>query len=242
MSNIVLVTSAIYTNYGIYDTDTRIDQTIKSLDSIKKYIPNPFIIFVDNSKIDQIRDKNKDFDSIIDKVDYFVDNSADNNIKYFHENVSNYDIGKNVMECLGMRSALYHIYDNQVLYNKLMESSRIFKISGRYEVHEGFDDAMYHHDGKYVFKKSNDAWIDSTVTGVDKQLQTRLWSFDHSLFFETIVIFEKIINNMIGTINAGKYIDIEHSMYKFIPKDKLVELDVVGVKGNIAPNGAAIIE
>ena len=43
-------------------------------------------------------------------------------------------------------------------------------------------------------------------------------------------------------VNMGKYIDNEHSMSKFIPKDKLVELDTVGLQGNIAPNGVQIVD
>jgi hypothetical protein len=55
-------------------------------------------------------------------------------------------------------------------------------------------------------------------------------------------MFESIINNMFGLFNQGKYIDNEHSMSKFVPKDKLIELDIVGLQGNIAPNGMMIID
>ncbi len=47
---------------------------------------------------------------------------------------------------------------------------------------------------------------------------------------------------MVGLFNQNKYIDNEHAMAKFIPKDKLVELDIVGLHGNIAPNGMMIID
>jgi hypothetical protein len=55
-------------------------------------------------------------------------------------------------------------------------------------------------------------------------------------------IYKKIIENMIRMFNEGKYIDNEHSMSKYIPKDRLVELDTVGLVGNIAPNGMMIID
>jgi hypothetical protein len=45
---------------------------------------------------------------------------------------------------------------------------------------------------------------------------------------------------MFATFKIGKYIDVEHSMAKFVPADRLVELDTVGLKGNIAPNGTEI--
>ena len=55
-------------------------------------------------------------------------------------------------------------------------------------------------------------------------------------------VYKKIIENMFNLFNQGKYIDNEHSMSKFIPKDRLVELETVGLQGNIAPNGMMIID
>ena len=93
-----------------------------------------------------------------------------------------------------------------------------------------------------MFKNRNPSWIDPAVTGTDFQLQTRLWSLHPTLFDETLAIFSSIVENMFSTIRSGKYIDIEHSMAKFIPAEKLIELAFVGVSGNIAPNGALVIE
>jgi hypothetical protein len=47
---------------------------------------------------------------------------------------------------------------------------------------------------------------------------------------------------MVFLFNNGKYIDNEHAMSKFIPRDMLVELETVGLQGNIAPNGMMIID
>ena len=52
MKNIVLLTSAVYTNYGIYNPQDRIKQTLDTAISARKYIPGAVIILVDNSKID----------------------------------------------------------------------------------------------------------------------------------------------------------------------------------------------
>ena len=59
---------------------------------------------------------------------------------------------------------------------------------------------------------------------------------------DVLTLYKNIIEFMVPTYNAGKYIDNEHAMSKFIPKDKLVELDVLGLQGNIAPNGMMIID
>lgn len=243
--NLVLVTSAVYTNYGIYNPEQRIQQTLDTVKSAKKYIPNATVVLIDNSTTD-VQDDNSDvFNELIDTVDYYIDNSDDADIQYFHKNVQNYDIGKNAMEALGIFKALNHISQDADLMNEVTSASRIFKLSGRYQVTDKFDIAKFDNAdtaGKYVFKRAQPSWIPSADTGVATLYQTRLYSFTPDLFIDTIKLFEAIINNMFSTFNQQKYIDNEHSMSKFLPKDKLVELDVVGLQGNIAPNGMMVID
>jgi hypothetical protein len=243
--NTVLITSAIYTNYGIYNTEQRIQQTLATAQSARKYIPDATIILIDNSKVDVQNDESAEFEALLDAVDYYIDNSDDPDIQHFHNNVQNYDIGKNSMECIGMLKALTHISTDPELMEVIESSNRIFKLSGRYEVTDKFDISQFDNvntQDKYVFKQAQPSWIPSTDTGVDQLLQTRLYSFTPSLFADTIVLFKEIINNMFATFNQQKYIDIEHSMAKYIPRDRLVELETVGLQGNIAPNGMMVID
>jgi len=243
--NIVLLTSAVYSNYGIYKPAERIAQTLETAKSAKQYIPGAVVILVDNSKVDVQNDDSDEFNELIDLVDYYIDNSDDDDIKYFHNNVSNYDIGKNAMEALGMLKALNYIASDSDIMNEVSASARIFKLSGRYQVTDKFDITKFDNadtKGKYVFKKSQPSWINPADTGVNTLLQTRLWSFTPDLFEDTVKLYQNIIGTMIPLFNSGKYIDNEHAMAKFIPKDKLVELETVGLQGNIAPNGMMIID
>ena len=245
MKNIVLLTSALYTNYGIYNPVERIQQTLDTARSAKKYIPGAVIILVDNSKIDVQNDTSAEFEELIDLVDYYIDNSEDADIQYFHNNVSNYDIGKNAMEAMGLFKSLTFIHNDKDLLGEFNSADRVFKLSGRYQVTEKFDITQFDNadtKGKYVFKRAQPAWIKPEETGVTTLLQTRLWSFSPDLLVPTLQMYQKIIENMISTFNAGKYIDNEHSMSKFIPRDKLVEVEVVGLMGNIAPNGMMVID
>jgi len=243
--NIVLLTSAVYSNYGIYKPAERIQQTLETAKSAKKYIPGAVIILVDNSKVDVQNDTSDEFEELIDLVDYYIDNSDDDDIKYFHNNVTNYDIGKNAMEAMGMLKALNYIAGDQDLITEVKESDRLFKLSGRYQVTDKFDINKFDNadtKGKYVFKKAQPSWINPADTGTNTLLQTRLWSFTPDLFNDTVKLYSDIIATMIPLFNQGKYIDNEHAMAKFIPKDKLVELETVGLQGNIAPNGMMIID
>lgn len=243
--NIVLLTSALYTNYGIYTPQQRIQQTLDTAKSAKKYIPNAVIILIDNSKVEVQDDNSTEFNDLIDLVDYYIDNSDDADIQHFHNHVQNYDIGKNAMEALGIFKSLQFIATDETLSAELKDSNRIFKLSGRYQVTDKFNIANFDNDNtksKYVFKKAQPAWIPSSDTGVTTLLQTRLWSFTPDLLDETIHLYEQIIQNMFSTFNQQKYIDNEHSLSKFIPKEKLVEIDIVGLQGNIAPNGMMVID
>ena len=241
----VLITSALYTNYGIYSSQERIAQTTATAVSVKKYLPDSTIILIDNSKIDVQSDDSSEFDQLLDLVDYYIDNSDDADIQYFHNNVSNYDIGKNSMEVLGFIKALQYIISNEELSTIINQSNRIFKLSGRYELTDKFDINVFDNEStkdSYVFKKSQPSWCDQSVTGVDQLLQTRLWSFTPSLLNETVDMFQLIIQNMFDTYNKQQYIDVEHSIYKFIDRTKLLMVDTVGLKGNIAPNGMIILD
>ena len=245
MKNIVLLTSALYTNYGIYKPAERIQQTLDTAKSAKKYIPGAVIILVDNSKVDVQNDTSAEFEELIDLVDYYIDNSDDNDMKYFHANVTNYDIGKNAMEAMGLMKALTYINGDEDMKKEITDADRVFKLSGRYQVTDKFDIAKFSNDDtkdKFVFKKAQPSWINPQDTGVNTLLQTRLWSFTPGLLEETMDIYKKIIENMIRMFNENKYIDNEHSMSKYIPMDRLVELDTVGLVGNIAPNGMMIID
>ena len=245
MKNIVLLTSAVYTNYGIYNPVERIQQTLDTAKSAKKYIPGAVIVLVDNSKTDVQNDTSAEFEELIDLVDYYIDNSDDEDIKYFHNNVSNYDIGKNAMEALGIMKALNYINNDEDMQALIKDADRIFKLSGRYQVTDKFDINKFSNEttrNKYVFKRAQPSWINPQDTGVNTLLQTRLWSFTPSLLVDTITMYNKIIETMFALFDQQKYIDNEHAMSKFIPKDSLVELETVGLQGNIAPNGMMIID
>lgn len=245
MSNLVLITSAVYSNYGIYTPEQRIQQTLETAKSAKKYIPDPILVLIDNSKVDVQNDDSAEFNELLDTCDYYIDNSDDKDIQHFHNNVTNYDIGKNSMECLGMFKALQHIVQDDEMMNAATGCDRIFKLSGRYVVTDKFNYSTFHNDdtkGKYVFKKRQNAWIPEVDTGVKHLLQTRLYSFTPDLLLDTMSLFKDILNNMFATFNKQRYIDVEHSMVKFLPPEKLVEVETVGLQGNIAPNGMMIID
>jgi len=140
---------------------------------------------------------------------------------------------------------LNYINTNEDMQAVIKDADRIFKLSGRYQVTDKFDISKFSNEtttDKYVFKRAQPSWINPQDTGVNTLLQTRLWSFTPGLLVDTIAMYNKIIDTMFSLFNQNKYIDNEHAMSKFIPRELLVELDIVGLQGNIAPNGMMIID
>ena len=127
------------------------------------------------------------------------------------------------------------------LSKAVLASDRLFKYSGRYQLVDDFDITKFDVGDKYVFKQATNGWCDRSIAEA-KSLQTRLWSFTPNLIVPTIDLYKTCWQYMEKNYLANKYIDIEHTMYKFIDKELLVEVETIGVQGNIAPNGMAVVD
>jgi len=243
MSHTFFITSAIHTNYGIYSSKERAEQTLATVESARKHFSDANIVLIDNSKIDIQDDTSDEVEALIEAVDFYIDNSEDKDIQFFHEKVSNYDIGKNSMEVLGFLKALDTVMKDldPDLSKAVLASDRLFKYSGRYQLVDDFDITKFDVGDKYVFKQATNGWCDRSIAEA-KSLQTRLWSFTPNLIVPTIDLYKTCWQYMEKNYLANKYIDIEHTMYKFIDKELLVEVETIGVQGNIAPNGMAVVD
>jgi hypothetical protein len=131
-------------------------------------------------------------------------------------------------------------YGLQYIKNQNLSASRIFKISGRYSLNENFVTNRDDFKNSFVFAPALDSWLskqDQDRVGVNKLLRTRLWHMDYSLLDTYISKLPKIFDD------CAKYgIDIEHSHYKNLNDMKIVEIDPIGVEGNIAPTGEFVKE
>lgn len=144
MSDLVLITSWIapspdaYFLYGyqrvnktIFTKQQRFDQTKKTIESIKKYIPNSKIIIIDGSL-------------------------SEDDKKYFIENTDHVlDIrtlqSESKAECEGYQviEVLKYILDNNLQFD------RFFKISGRYWLTEEFNINLYLNTVKPIYGDRN---------------------------------------------------------------------------------------
>lgn len=238
--SLFLVTSAIYTRFGVYDKQQRLQQTLSTLDSIKSRCDADIILLDAGQSPLSEEDKALFSHHLIDVVQFAEDPS----VKYIQNN-PNWDIVKSLLEILLLKTVFMALNKQPETLSKY---SRIFKISGRYVLNNSFDyNKHLSAVGKVTVKKSlpaiyqTDHWvIENIVKEYYRQYMTRLWSFDTSLITTITSIYESMELTLIKLLNDGKFIDIERLMYQHLDTSLIEEFDVIGVDGSIAPNGVLV--
>lgn len=231
-----MVTSAINTKFGIFDTPTRLAQTLTTIESIKSFCPGAKIFLLEMSAITLNESQKQELSS---HVDHVIDFNSDPAVTDLFNSTENWDVVKNVTEVMCFLQAL----------DKLKKSSsfegieRIFKISGRYYLNDDFDIDYYKNysvKNHIVVKKSLESQFSFNLTQVKRQFMSRLWSWPTSLIDEIIDVYGQGLVFMQQRILDSGYVDIEHILYKFLDHQKIIEKDPIGVEGFLGPNGRKI--
>jgi hypothetical protein len=147
--NIILITSKIYVsknkfsyteNRSNYTSEERFNQTLETIETIKKYIPNYFIVLFDNSLF------NDNEISILTKsVDKFINITDDEKLNYFTD----------ICEFKAFADISQQIEFYDTFLNDIDENSIInfYKISGRYLINNNFDYSQFDND-QNIMKKN----------------------------------------------------------------------------------------
>jgi hypothetical protein len=211
---------------SVYNTDERVKQTIGTVESIQKYCPNSAIFMFDSSP----EDPGDLFQPLTEMGVNTFYYGQDEHVKMYSE------LGqRSVAECITFIAFINW-------YKTLnVQTKRIYKLSGRYRLNDNFVLDANAYEGAFVFTKSEDTWMDKAkqdLTGVSKLYKLRLWHMDSSLLDDFHMLIPAILYDC-----AKFHIDVEHSYYKNIHgKFKTVEVDKIGVEGNIAPSGEFVNE
>lgn len=225
-----------------YNEDERFEQTLETIESVRSKVPNAYIVLFETS-YKEIRKKHRNI--LEKKVDLFLDFHDDTFLKHIYtildSNPRSFAFAKSLLETRGMLLALHHITHNKLF----ADTYRVFKLTGRYKLNDFFEIKDYensllsnHYVGR-VFKyperekksfKTQNTY--SYVFGCDGSIVTGLWSFSSSLIVETIQCLEKCIECIQVYLDYTGGIDIEHSLYRFINKDKLVKVNNLGLDLN----------
>jgi hypothetical protein len=216
--NVFIVTSALLTQAGVFNTMQRFNDTLDTLKSIREKDPTAMIFLADISvaplggMIDELQE--------YCKVVSFNDHHA---VKMFSSHGM-----KSHGETVILMEMLNFIKRQGIVCD------RIFKLSGRYVLDDSFDISYYtDKQGHYVFKRRNETWMNPVVSGATHCLDTRLFSLCSSLADDYFNILQKNLS-VLGQL------DTEHVHFLHIPKDKLVEVDRVYCTGMIARTGELV--
>jgi hypothetical protein len=218
MKTLFIVTSCLIPAIGVFSPDERLKQTLETIDSIRKKAPGSFIILSDVSIEPLIG-----YEELVSKVDLFLNLNQVDFLLYFTKNGM-----KSQGECAMMHVVLDYMQKNPDL---LKDVDRIFKITGRLQLDDGFTLNDYVGlDGKYVFKKRVATWMNEPIHGATHVFDTRLWSLTTDLV-ETHI---KVLQNVFPLLGP---IDLEHAYFATLDKNLVVEFDKVHCRGQVASTG-----
>ena len=227
-TNLFIVTSALKTSIGVIDDETRTRQTIEGLQSLRKAAPDALILWVDASS------KQVDEATMAQVTQY-----CNKSISFFGDEdlmaLANAGL-KSQAEVALLFKTLSIIKQHPELQKMMAGVRRVFKLSGRTNMLEGYDPKAYDNQyGKYVFKKAMPSWLPSQKqleSGCDHLYITRMYSFCISLFDNYLNTLPAIYQ----TINQHG-VDTEHAHYGNIDKGFSVEFEKLYCQGVLAGNG-----
>ena len=212
-----IVISTVNSLYGKIDHKTRFTETIEAIESIRRKVPDAKILFVDNSNIPIKDEWRKEIESRVTVFHQIVHN-------LFSKYANIYKL-KSESE-VNMMNVAFDLLRKHNLIGK-----RIFKLSGRYNITDGFDIDLYDDPvfvGKYSFPVTQMAstYNDWNTRRVVMWVQTGLISFDPILLDE----FQNMLSSVMRFLHENESC-IEEAFFQFIPHDKVVPLEFAHVQG-----------
>ena len=222
--NIVLITCKIFVsnnpfsyinNRSVYTPEERFNQTLETINSIKKFIPNVFIVLFDNSKFDI---NNYMYIMLKQRVDLFLNISNNKELNYYTDEYQ--------YKAFGDISQQIEFYNLFLKFTELNKIKHFFKISGRYIINNKFDYSLYDNN-KNIFKKNNDI--------LDKEYYyTSFFKLEKGILNEYFEKLKKLVDN------KEKYENKQSDCEVILPNlimDKITLLDNLGITQRISVYG-----
>jgi hypothetical protein len=196
---------------SVFDANTRFEQTLNTIKSIKKYSPNSKIFLYEISDITKEQEK-----IIKNEVDSLILLNEDEEIR-----TNRFYYNKSAPECI----LLHKMWQDP----RMNEFDFIMKMTGRYEITDEFNTVNFTEENfnKVITKKR-------FTNGSDYWFGTQLFCFGKNLLPRMI---SHTLNCFNFLINLNGYTDIEHIIFSGLNENQIIEVDTIGCKGYIAPLG-----
>ena len=228
-----MITSAINTKFGVYTSAERLKQTLVTIESIRSRVPDAKIFLIESAAIPLTTEQEYALDKA---VDVLIDFTQDADVQEIFKS-DNWDVVKSTTEVMCFTRALRMCLDD----GDFDDIDRIHKISGRYTLNDNFDLARYdQYPDRIITTRKHQSQFPFSVTGVELQYMSRLWSWPKDLTETVIDVYNEGLAYIANRISQGGYCDIEHMLYKYLPADLITEVGPIGLSGNIGPNGAPV--
>ena len=241
MKTLFLVSSAIHTAHGCFSTEQRLDQTIKTFESIKSRMPDARILLIECSAENSVtEEESKKLEPFIEGLLNF---HPDNQVQEIYSMAgTNWDVAKNFTELVVFGKALDFVVRQQP--HLLNDINRVFKMSGRYLLNDNFDLSKHlapEMQENYIFAQKKPSQFPISITGgLTQQVSTRLWSWPTNKTALVFFRYNLMIETFIGNLAKQRYTDIEHLAYYYFSGPYLTEIPIIGVEGQLGPNGLLV--
>lgn len=213
-----IILSTLNTKLSKFSEIERYIQTLDTILSIRKMVPNSKIVFLDNSLEPISQDKKIVIKNLVEK---YIDFNNSLFSSYINSNITQKNKGLN--ELLMLEQAIQNLNTENLI------GKRIFKISARYRLSDKFKISDYENDsykGKIISK--NTTWIFNEGEGMFSKVffETVMWSFCSTQIEEVKKYLQKTFDNM---MISGE--NIETSINSVIPVDKRILFSTLHVFG-----------
>jgi len=224
-------------DYSFFSKEERFQQTLETINSIKERVPDAYICVYEVSPVrlqEEYREK------LIEESDLFLEFYDEEVIQLLYENLriqsNRFAYVKSMLECRG----LLNVFEYMKKHNAFSDVTRVFKISGRYTLNDHFNiedyktnflqnyyvAKLYSYDSNRFEDRENLYLYLYELKGM---MITGLWSFDRYLFSDIAIALQKSFEYMEKAIQYTAGIDIEHSLYQFLDRNKVLNIPVLGL-------------
>jgi hypothetical protein len=215
--NIVFITSKLIVSdkafsyvkkRSLYSRQERMTQTINTINSVRRFIPDSHIVLLDNSILNTFEK------SVFEKmVDTFI-NITDNNVLNYYTDVFEYKAFGEISQTLQFLELFFK--------SDYRETKNFFKITGRYEINAEFDYNQYDNNLN-IFKKS--------LSIKEKEYYyTCFYKLDKSILKEVQTIFDGFVKNKEKYMNNNSDLEV---IFPNAIMDKIHLVDSLGIIENI---------
>lgn len=210
---VFLIASCLTANHNqSFDTEQRFQQTLKTVASARKAIPNSFCILIEGSVCS--KKHTKAFESAFDIVRWCGNSKEVQHYVNYLSKSCNIGHGECKLLEIGV----------ELLVNYRIKSKHLFKLGARYELTNNFDLKKW-DPKKYGFRPHIDQSIKAEVytTGL------------YSIPYDRIEEYHQLLKESHGVLD--QYRMVERMYNVLIPKELINKVDVLGLKGMLSYNG-----